>query len=122
MFSSYSVIPQWLDKYGAVNLEIPVLTIRGSEKNNDRQDGAPLTTRLSLKKIDTIQIQDQKDPARTLMVSRYAATSQTASSFVFIEGTRFIGLLSEPTDAASDRRFFIYRSDLFPTGFTAQAR
>ncbi len=125
MFSAYAILPQWLAKAARENFDIPVLTInlRGSEQessNTQNRQGPPPTTQLTLKKLGPLEIQDKKDSAKTLLVEQYQAISNNLSSIVFVSKNQFIGLLSEPADKSSDRRFFIYRSDLFPNGFSVK--
>jgi hypothetical protein len=125
MFSAYAILPQWLAKMPGENLDIPVLTIslRGSESEsnkNQNREGPPPATQITIKKLDSAEIQDRKDSSKILSVERYMAISNNISSIVFVAKNQFVGLLSEPAEKSSDRRFFIYRSDLFPNGFSVK--
>ncbi|MBI3659483.1 hypothetical protein HY230_03300 [Candidatus Acetothermia bacterium] len=125
-FSSFTALPQWVAKEKSDSFSLPVLGLgmRPTQEAKNRSSAPSPTTQIAFKKIGSVEIQDKKDPTKKMTVQRYDLASENFNSVLFVDGAHFIGLLSEPPDKSADKRFFVYREDLFPEGFTlaGQAR
>lgn len=109
MFSSYTVLTLWAEV--SEELTLKVITLRG-----ERGAGAPPTPEVTLERLGTVSLNGPEGVSLT--AQEYLLKSERFSLKFYRDGERFLGVRSVATDKDPEGIFFIYRSDLFPKGFT----
>ncbi|MCS6902808.1 MAG: hypothetical protein NZO41_00790 [Candidatus Bipolaricaulota bacterium] len=109
MFSSYALLTLWAEP--AEPLTLKVITLRG-----ERGAGAPPTPEVTLERLGTVRLQGGESTSTA--AEEYLLQSERFSLKFYRDGERFLGMRSVATEKEPEGVFFIYRSDLFPKGFT----
>ncbi|MCS6937516.1 MAG: hypothetical protein NZ610_07500 [Candidatus Bipolaricaulota bacterium] len=109
MFSSYTLLTLWAEP--AEPLTLKVITLRG-----ERGAGAPPTPEVTLERLGIVRLQGPESTSTE--AEEYLLQSERFSLKFYRDGERFLGMRSVATEKDPEGIFFIYRSDLFPKGFT----
>lgn len=111
MFSSYTVLALWADAPEPLSLKI--ISLRGERRAGEP---APPTLTVTLERLGAVSL--QAPDGMHIAAEEYLLKSERFSLTFYRDGERFLGMRSVATEKEPEGSFFIYRSDLFPEGFT----